>query len=345
LIEEMNHAQPTVSVLLPAYDAVDTLEEAITSILNQTHEALELIAVDDGSTDGTGALLDHLSGLDGRIKPFHIDHAGLIEALNTGIDACSTSYIARFDADDRAHPERLEKQVDFLDANRDITAVASQIRCFPDDQVAEGFRVYESWINSLITPDEIAREIYIESPLVHPTVTIRRESLVDIGGYQDHGWPEDYDLWLRLHTAGHRFAKIPEVLHEWREGDSRLTRTDSRYSVENFIRAKVNYMMEGPLKGRELIIWGAGQMGRRISKHLVRSDARIVAFVDIDEKKVGNTRRGSPIISLDDLPDVFASAQDPCVLASVPSRGARSLIRENLNYLGWVEGREYICVA
>ena len=337
---------PRVSVLLPAYNAADTIEEALDTLLAQSFTEFEIVAVNDGSTDATGDILDRLAARDARIRPRHIEHAGLIEALNHGLNLCRGDYVARFDADDRAAPTRLEKQVEFLEQNTEVDAVGCRIRCFPDDQVAEGFRVYETWINSLITPEQIAREIYIESPLVHPTVTIHRKKLIEIGGYEDHGWPEDYDLWLRLHTAGARFAKIPEVLHEWRESDNRLTRTDSRYSVENFIRAKVHYLMRGPLKDRrQTIIWGAGQMGRRISKHLLREGAELVAFVDIDPKKIGNTRRGAPIISQDDLPAVAAKANRPWVLAAVPSRGARSLIRENLNSLGWVEGSEYICVA
>ena len=85
------------------------------------------------------------------------------------------------------------------------------------------------------SPDAIAREIWIESPLAHPSVVMRRTCLERLGGYQDHGWPEDYDLWLRMHLAGERLAKVPEVLLDWREHPARLTRIDSRYAVENFL--------------------------------------------------------------------------------------------------------------
>jgi len=337
---------PSASFLVPVYNAQDTVEEAVNTLLTQSHADFEVVAVDDGSTDRTPQILDQLASQDSRVRVQHLGHQGLIQALNAGIDVCRGAYIARFDADDRAHPDRLAHQLGYLQENRDIDAVGTQIHCFPDDRVAEGFRVYEAWINGLITPEEIAREIYIESPLVHPTVTVRADALRRIGGYQENGWPEDYDLWLRLHTAGSRFAKIPEVLHEWRESDQRLTRTDSRYSVENFIRAKVNYLLAGPLQTRrEVIVWGAGQMGRRISKHLLRGGADILAFVDIDPKKIGNTRRGSPIISPDDLPTTVASGNDPWILAAVPSRGARDLIRKHLDGLGWAEGQMYICVA
>lgn len=342
----MTQPDPIATVLLPAHNAASTLEAALETLFAQTFEHFDIVAINDGSTDQTGEILDVAARTDRRLHPLHISHLGLVGALNRGIAASRGTYIARFDADDLAHPERLAKQVSYLDEHPEIDAVGCLVHCFPDEAVAEGFRVYETWINSLVTPEEIAREIYIESPLVHPSVTVRRDRLVEVGGYAEHGWPEDYDLWLRLHTSGSRFAKIPEVLHEWREGESRLTRTDSRYSVENFIRAKAHYMMQGPLADRrQLIIWGAGQMGRRISKHLLREGAEILAFVDIDPNKIGNTRGGAPIISPDDLSKTIAAGDAPWVLAAVPSRGARALIRQNLNTLGLVEGNDYICVA
>ena len=86
-------------------------------------------------------------------------------------------------------------------------------------------------------------------------------------------------------------------------------------------------------------------MGRRISKHLIREGARIHAFVDIDPKKIGSTRRGAPIIAPEDLPAKIAESDRPWILAAVPSRGARQLIRQNLDGLGCVEGHDYICVA
>lgn len=337
---------PCISVLLPVYNAERTVQEAMDSLTAQTFEAFEVLVVNDGSTDGTDEILQAAALKDDRIRVLTCPHRGLIDALNAGIAESTSPLIARFDADDRAHPERLERQVQYLDRHPEVAAVGSQVHCFSEQGVAEGFRVYEAWINALITPNDIAREIYIESPLVHPSVTIRRSVLNEVGAYQERGWAEDYDLWLRIHTAGYAMAKIPEVLLEWREGETRLTRTDSRYSVENFLRAKAHYLGLGPLSAdKACIVWGAGQMGRRLSKHLLREGIRIPAFVDIDPKKIGNSRRGSPIIAPDDLQAVRGNSGDPIVLAAVPSRGARDLIRRNLNDLGLVETVDYWCVA
>jgi glycosyltransferase involved in cell wall biosynthesis len=335
-----------VSVVLPVYNAQTTLKPAVTSILRQRHRQIEVIAVDDGSTDSSPAILGELAAGDPRIRILAPGRQGLIGALNAGVAAAQSGIVARMDADDIAHPSRISRQVSYLCAHPDADVVSSLIRIFPCPAVAKGFRVYEEWLNALRTPEEIAREIYIESPLAHPSVTFRRQTFDSVGGYQENGWPEDYDLWLRMHTAGHRMGKVPEVLLHWREGPTRLTRTDSRYSVENFIRAKAHYLRLGPLADRPIaIVWGAGQMGRRLSKHLQRAGVTIKAFVDIDPKKIGNTRRGAPIVSPADLLGVWEDAGRPLILASVPSRGARALIRGRLREMGMEETKDFYCVA
>ena len=127
--------------------------------------------------------------------------------------------------------------------------MGSLVKGFPTDQIGEGFQLYYDWLNSLVTHEDITREIFVESPIANPCAAFRRSWIRDLGGYRDHGWPEDYDLWLRFFLAGAGFAKIPEVLLEWREHPERLTHQDSRYSVENFLRAKAHYIAQGPAQG------------------------------------------------------------------------------------------------
>ena len=109
-------------------------------------------------------------------------------------------------------------------------------------------RRYERWINELVTHEQIMCERFIESPIPHPTALLRRRTLVEVGGYQDRGWPEDYDLWLRMALEGKRFHKVTECLYYWREHITRLTRTDSRYAVEKFLACKARYLLAGPLR-------------------------------------------------------------------------------------------------
>lgn len=336
----------SVSVLMPCWNASQTVDEAVESILSQSRSDFELIAVDDGSSDDTRARLEGWAGKDRRVSVLGGDHAGLVEALNRGLAACRAPYIARMDADDRIHPDRLAAQRDFLQQETEIAVAGCLVEGFPQGNVREGFRIYIEWLNSLQTAEAIAREIYIESPLAHPSVMIRRTWLERVGGYQDHGWPEDYDLWLRLHLAGARFAKVPRVLLQWREHPDRATRTDSRYSVENFLRAKAHYLVRGPLADREAVfVWGAGQMGRRLSKHLVRNGATLAAFIDIDPGKIGRTRRGAPVIAPSSLMDAWRKAERPVLLSAVGSRGARDLIRSQLTEMGLVEAQDWWAAA
>lgn len=337
---------PSVSVILPCYNAAQTLEETLESLAAQTHKDFEVLAVDDGSTDNTADILNRWAKRDSRFKCFSRPHEGVISASNAGMLASIAPYIARLDADDRAHPQRLEKQLAFLNANPNIALVSCLVKAFPEEDVGDGFRIYLEWLNALISDKDIRREIFVESPLPNPSVMIRREWMLRMGGYQDRGFPEDYDLYLRLYLAGARFAKIPEVLHEWREHPDRITHTDSRYSLENFLRTKAYYLARGPLKGRDaVIIWGSGMIGRRLAKQLERQDMPLVAFVDIDPKKIGRTRRGKPIIAPDELEKCWEQYQNPVILASVGSRGARKLIRERLNNFGYKEGMDWWAAA
>ncbi len=337
---------PQVSVLMPCFNAADTLPETLDSILAQTHPDFEIIAVDDGSADDTASILQSYAAQDPRLQPLRLPHQGIIPTLNAGLEACHAEFVARMDADDLSPPQRLAAQSHYLDEHPEVGLVASLVEGFPQSELRGGFRIYIEWLNSLIENEAIYRERFVESPLAHPSVMFRKSLVQELGGYQEHGWAEDYDLWLRMAEIGTRFAKFPEVLLQWRDHPPRLTRTDSRYSLSNFLRAKAHYLMRGPLKDRRsVIICGAGMMGKRISKCLLDEGAPLVAFVDVDPAKIGSTRRGKPIVAYADLPAFWAEQDKPIVLAAVGARGGRQLIREQLNSMELEEGRDWYAVA
>jgi glycosyltransferase involved in cell wall biosynthesis len=331
---------------MPCYNAAATLPETLDSLAAQTHPNFEIVAVDDGSTDGTRDILHERAAREPRLRVLAFEHAGIIPALNAGLDACRGAYVARMDADDLCDPERLSKQANYLDANPEVGLVAAWVAGFPEDELRQGFRIYIDWLNSLVTDAEIKRELFVESPFAHPSVMYRKPLVGDLGGYQEHDWPEDYDLWLRMAAGGVTFAKIPELLVRWRDHPTRLTRSDSRYSVKNFLRAKAHYLARGPLAGRDaVIVWGSGMMGRRLGKRLLDEAVPVVAFVDIDPRKIGRTRQGKPIISADDFMAWWGRYQQPALLAAVGARGARELIRQQVNGFGLAEGQDWWAAA
>jgi glycosyltransferase involved in cell wall biosynthesis len=337
---------PAVSVIMPCYNASTTVDEAIETLVKQTLREIEIIAIDDGSTDTTLESLRAWRVRDRRIRILERPHEGIIPALNAGLASCKAPLIARMDADDLTHPERLSRQVVFLKEHAEIALVGCLVEGYPPRKLREGFRTYINWLNGLITPESIAREIYVESPLAHPSIMMRRSWLDQVGVYEEHGWPEDYDLWLRLHLAGAKLAKVPEVLLSWREHPGRLTRTDSRYSIENFLRAKAYYLCQSLIRERDaLFVWGAGRTGRSFSKHLLAEGASITAFLDIDPKKIGRRLHDRPVLPAEDLPLWWKRYERPILLAAVGAKGARSIIRGHLTSRGFQETVDWWAVS
>jgi glycosyltransferase involved in cell wall biosynthesis len=327
---------------MPCRDAAAWLHEAIASLEAQTFTDFEVVAVDDASTDETPALLYAWARRDPRVRVLPGPGRGVAAALAAGLAHARGEIVARMDADDIAEPTRLDAQLALLDADPALAACGTRVRYFPDEAVRDGARRYERWVNDLVDPDAIDRDIFVECPIPHPTLAVRRKTLLDVGGYREVDGPEDYDLVLRLWAAGHRMAKVPEVLLHWREGAGRTSRIDPRYSPEAFRRLKVDYLLRTNLAHREgAIVWGAGPVGKAIARELIARGRRILAFVDLDPRKIGQTIHGAPVID----PDGLGRFPDAFILAAVGQPGAREEIRAELKARGRREGTDFRAVA
>ncbi len=333
---------PTISVLLPCRDVAGVLPDAIESLRAQTYEDFEVVAVDDGSRDFTWQRLLDWARQDPRVRPLRTSPRGLVRALATAQAFARGELVARMDADDVAEPARLAAQVALLARHPDVAACGTHIRYFPRDVVREGALRYESWLNSLYSPTTIEREIFVECPLAHPSLLVRRGALLAVGGYRDVGWPEDYDLVLRLWAAGHRLAVVPEVLLYWREAPTRTSRTDSRYAPEAFRRCKVHYLTRTLAAGHDgIVVWGAGPVGKAFALELQAQGQRVRAFVDLDPRKIGQSIHGAPVVA----PEAIRHYRGAFVVAAVGSPGARADIRAVLDDAGWREMADYCAVA
>ena len=161
-----------------------------------------------------------------------------------------------------------------------------------------------------------------------------------MGGYRETGWPEDYDLVLRLWKAGWQLGKVPEVLLHWREGSDRLSRTDPRYSEGAFRECKVHFLSARTCN-RPVVICGAGPVGKAFARALQNKGHTIAAFVDLDPRKIGQTIHGAPVIKragIGAFPDAY-------FLAAVASAQARQEIRQYLSDTGLREIEEFCAVA
>ena len=326
---------------MPVFNARATLERAVLSIRRQRGVQVELICVDDGSTDGSLALLRELAASFPGMRVIAQSHQGIVAALNKGLEAARYPLIARMDADDVAHPERLARQAAFLLKHPAVGVLGTRVRSFPKQAVSEAFYAYEAWSNSLVDPADIVREIYIESPIVHPSAMYRRDEVLRLGGYRDVPWPEDYDLWLRYHQAGFELAKLPRVLLGWRMYPERLSFRDPRCSLGGFIRCKAHFLAREPRVRRgPVIIWGAGMTGRRLGKELMREGVAVEAFVDIVPRSIGRTRHGRPVHAVD-----YIRTSSRFVLVAIPAPRAKEEIRAQMRAWGRTEGESFIFVA
>lgn len=333
--------QPHVSIILPVRNEEKLLPAALSSIRRQTLTDWELVCVDDGSIDSTPIILAEAARQDQRIRIFSTGGRGLVAALNDGLAACRGELVARMDGDDISHPRRLELQAAAMAADPTTGLVACAFRHFPRQQVRMGMLAYEDWQNSLDTHDAIIRDIFVESPFVHPSVMFRKNLVAAVGGYRETGWAEDYDLWLRLAAAGVRFARLPRTLFFWRERPERATRTSLDYSAEAFRACKAHHLRRGFLKGAEAVILaGAGLEGRAWMRTLACEGVRVSLWVDVDPRKIGRELHGARIVG----PSEVVPGKHK-MLVTVGTRGARELIRNWAEGAGFREGMDLICVT
>lgn len=332
---------PRISVLLPCRDAAAFIDEAVASLLAQTYSDFEVVAVDDRSADDTAARIAAWADADARVRLVRARGAGIVAALGSALAEARGDLIARMDADDIADPTRFEKQVALLDALPGVAACGTHVRYFPRSLARDGARRYEAWLNSLHRSEDLARDIFVECPIAHPTLMARRAALESVGAWRETGWPEDYDLILRLHAAGHALANVPEVLHHWRERPDRLSRIDPRYSIEAFQQCRAHHLVASTLGWRRALLIGAGPVGKSLARALRHEGANLAAFIDLDPRKLGQTVHGVPVLP----PAALGRFRGTYALAAVGNPRARDEIRDWLSRFGWNEIEEFRAVG
>ena len=329
---------PSISVVLPVRNAAATLERAVLSILDSTFRDLELLVIDDGSTDGSAEIIRKVE--DSRLRLIQQEPSGVCAAANRGTAEAKSAVIARMDADDFSHPLRLEKQFKLLHS-ADIDMTGCQVRIVDSlDQAVPSMQRYEKWSNAMTKSEHIAAMRFVELPIVNPTLLAKRE--VFELGYSAGAWPEDYDLCLRALGQGYRAAKVDEVLFDWVDSGQRLTRNDERYSPEAFNHCRRRHLLDGPLQGiHEIDLWGAGQTGKPWLRWLQAQGFHVRHIIEVSPKKVGTEIHGVPVIADTKLPPPDGT---PLVIA-VGAAGARELIEAELCKQNYHPGQDawFVC--
>ncbi|MFK5922520.1 MAG: glycosyltransferase [Verrucomicrobiota bacterium] len=341
--------KPLISILLPARNAEKTLPLAIESCLAQTLPDFELVLVDHRSTDKTFSLMKKYVKRDQRVRVARAPAGStFVQALNFCTREAEGDLLVRMDADDFSYADRLQRQARYMQDHPEVGVCGALVRIRlrqADMSVADplpGYADYEKWLNALVSPEQVAAERYIDSPIANPTAMIRREVMEKAGGYKEVEWAEDYDLWLRMLQSGVKIGKVERVLLDWYDGDTRVTRTSQRYSQDNFLKAKAFYLSREPVvEENGVSVAGAGRIGKKLARWLKEFGVKVHCFFEVNERQVGNKIGGILVkgeASMDE-------AKGTVLIAAVGVDGARGIIRDRAKAAGFVEGEDFFCVA
>lgn len=247
-----------VSIVIPVHNGEKYIKESIDSCLAQTYSNIEIIVVDDKSTDST---LEILKEYGEKIKVFPVEKQnGLGNVINIGIRTSKGKYIARMDADDIMYPDRIEKQVEYLESNPNCVAVGGQIDIIDADSNITGHREYAQ------NDKDLKKNRFLFQPFAHPAVTLRMSTLEEIGLYPEDMWKvEDVKLFLILSTKG-EFANLPDTVLKYRmtfqtESQSKMV---EHFKLTNDMRNWAIQNLDIKPTFREYVIWNMQKVGVRI---------------------------------------------------------------------------------
>jgi glycosyltransferase involved in cell wall biosynthesis len=332
---------PIVSVILPFFNADQTLERAIESIASQSLTNFECILINNNSSDSSIEIAKRWVKKDKRFILIHEKKQGVMFASNAGSVKALGKYIARMDADDWSFPNRLELQSAFLDANPDYGAVSGLVEHIPHSENTKGFARYVEWVNSVQTYQEILNSRFIESPIPNPSAMWRKEVAEKHGMYEYGDFPEDYEMWLRWLGKGVRIKKLPELILKWHDSDTRLTRTNPIYSDSAFYRIKTKYLAEWLQKNNpfhpDIAIWGASRISRRRARLLKQYGIEIRNYIDIKRSR----QLDKDVIYYSEIPPPGKLF----ILTYIKQMNARDEIQDFLHERSYQEGRDYLLVS
>jgi glycosyltransferase involved in cell wall biosynthesis len=327
---------------MPIRNVESTLREAMDSINAQSFRDFELVVVNDHCKDQSESIFKDFP--DPRFRIIQNPGMGLVDALNYGVANCRTGWIVRMDGDDIMHAKRLEHLWNVVSHSPELDLVANRVELVSLKPLSDGYVEYMRWQNNVLTQREIDLNIYVESPFSHPGVMFKKSTFNLLGGYREGDFPEDYELWLRMHQHGARMVKIPKNLLFWRDSPQRLSRNHSSYRRSAFDNLRARFLARDRRlrHGRPLVFWGAGRKTRKRSQLLMDKGFQPGAWVDIDPKKIGNRINNVKVEE-----PCWLQQQDPrpFVLIYVTNHGAREQISTMLEEFGYEAGKDYLAVG
>ena len=330
--------QPLVSIIMAAKDTAPYLPDCMDSILAQTYDNWELIAINDHSSDRTPEIIKWYADKDCRVKLFNSKRHKLIPTLKEGYSQAKGELINRMDSDDKMPPDKLEVLVHEWQKHGKGHIVAGGTEHFVDSgEVGDGFRRYEQWLNEVAKQERHWKEIYQECVIPSHCWIIHREDFERVGGFDPEVYPEDYDLCMRFYKDGLKVHGLDKVLHYWRDRSDRISRTWDEYKDNRYFNLKVKYFYQIDRdREKTLVLWGAGRNGKDLAKLLLDEEDTFHWVCDND-RKIGKDVYGIKMEHFSYIPSI----ENAQILIVVTSPKEKQLIQLRLKYWNKKPGEDY----
>ncbi|RDY61688.1 glycosyltransferase [Flagellimonas nanhaiensis] len=321
---------PKVSILIPFKNTAHFLSDCLDSILNQTYNNWEVLAIDDSSDDTSHELVSTYAKKDSRINVFSNEGSGIIPALRTAYAKSTGDFITRMDSDDIMKLDRLKTMVQSLQIHGKGHVAVGQVQYFSDRGISNGYERYETWLNNLTATGSNYDEIYKECVIPSPCWMVYREDFDNCDGFGPNRYPEDYDLTFRFYEHHLKIIPCEKILHLWRDYDSRTSRTHEHYAQNYFLDIKLHYFLKLHYdSNRPLVIWGAGFKGKTIAKQLLEKSIDFTWLCD-NPNKIGKKIYDQPMVHFETL----KTLDRPQSIVTVANESAQEEIRNYFSSLG-----------
>lgn len=318
-----------ISILMPVKNEALHLPALLSSIIAQSENDFELIAIDDNSTDDSFEIINQLSLKDSRIKVFKNPKSGIISALQYAHSKSTGEYITRQDSDDIMPKNKLKLLLDILKSNGEGTIATGKVEYFSDFELKNGFIKYQDWLNNLCETNSHYAQIFKECVLASANWLLHRSDFERIGAFNDSIYPEDYHFVFKLYENNLKVISTNEVTHLWRDHQDRASRNLEEYKDQKFFPLKVSYFKK--IYGdKKICLWGAGPTGKKLAKELIANDIDF-HWVTNNERKIGKNIYGVNIYDFHTLKE----RNDHQLIISVTQRDAINSIKSYLSEINF----------
>jgi glycosyltransferase involved in cell wall biosynthesis len=319
---------------MPVKNAGPYLKSCLDSILAQTNTEWELVAVNDCSTDDSEAILIEYAEKHGNIRVVRSDGVGIVSALQKAYELSNGDFIHRMDADDLMPVNKLELMAGSITEG---SVVTGKVSYFCDErEVGEGFLKYTDWLNGLMEEGDFWRDVYRECPVPSSAWMMHRADFERIGGFTSGLMPEDYDLAFRILKHKLRVIRLNQVVHHWRDSETRVSRNEKQYFPVAYLPLKVHYFLELHRdSNKTLVLWGAGTKGKLVAKELLERNV-VFTWITNNEKKIGKDIYG--VVLKSDNEQELANGQ---IIISISSPAEKVEVQTRLKHERLVNNQDY----